>query len=70
MPKPKRVSVMPSSGQFVMIWEHNRKVWSDTLRYQENNLQVFNDTNCDWLKISLYAYEDILHKAKFFILGD
>lgn len=37
----KMVKTLPTEGQFVAIWEHTNKVWSDTFRYVEGILECY-----------------------------
>lgn len=37
-------NTMPTKGQFVAMWNHKGKVWSATLRYSGDQLELFSDS--------------------------
>lgn len=68
----KQVDEMPTSGQFVAVWE-THKVWSDTLKYIDGALFSYVDNeemDTDEL-FTKQVDEDfyIANNAKYFIVG-
>lgn len=56
----KIVYEMPSSGQFIMVWEYNKLIWSQVFRFDGNKLQnyisekdLWEDANDDELDFAL-----------------
>jgi len=41
----------PTSGQFVVIWEYDNKIWSDTYKRVGNNLYIYNHSDNDFVII-------------------
>lgn len=46
-----RVDERPTTGQFVAIWMHNGKPWSDTFMYDDFNLlHVFDSAQDEFIR--------------------
>lgn len=43
-----KVNEMPESGQFVMTWKYNDLPWSQTMRWVDGVLFVYNQNSDDW----------------------
>lgn len=39
----KSTRTMPKGGQFVAVWEHDGRMWADTLRWHNGVLQSYAD---------------------------
>ena len=46
----KQVSEMPTSGQFVMIWEFHGAVWSSTVKIEDGIEHIYNEDPYNQLK--------------------
>lgn len=42
-----QVDEMPSSGQFVAVWEHDGELWSDVLKWRDGELFSYSKTGPD-----------------------
>lgn len=42
---------MPKDGQFVAVWEYNGALWSYTLRWSEDQLQIYHSSRDLWENI-------------------
>ena len=42
------VEVRPETGQFVEVWEYANEIWSQTLRWNEGQLELYNDPKDVW----------------------
>ena len=43
----KQISVMPTEGQFVAIWEYDGEIWSGTYKYNKGRLMVYINCECE-----------------------
>lgn len=60
----KHVNEMPKSGQFVVVWVYNGKLWSETWRWNDGVVEIFieNATTEEWRTNDCYydnGYEDL-----------
>ena len=39
---------MPKTGQFVMIWQHNGVIWSETRKWEDGKLWYFLEGVDEW----------------------
>ena len=66
----KQVEEMPVSGQFVAVWQYNKKPWSEVYEWIDAELYIYNETADE-----AYIVEDLQSlkehhsacKAKYFI---
>ena len=43
----KLIDHMPTSGQFIAVWENNGALWADTMRVKNGKTQM-RETNGGW----------------------
>lgn len=61
------VKEMPTSGQFVAVWEFNGEVWSDRYQWDKGGLMEYDPDSREWY--ILYGITDTDHlKDASFIL--
>ncbi|AAX63576.1 hypothetical protein PHG31p87 [Aeromonas phage 31] len=59
---------MPTSGQFVAVWIHNRKPWADTFKWCDGVLKVANEHGDFYETVDLSDYRDVFKNAKFLMV--
>ena len=40
----KQIDKMPTSGQFVAVWQYNKKPWSEVYEWDDSELYIYNET--------------------------
>lgn len=66
----KQVSEMPTSGQFVMIWEFHGAVWSSTVKIEDGIEHIYNEDDDEFVSVidsGLMISSDMRKTIKFFI---
>ncbi len=66
----KQVSEMPTSGQFVMIWEFHGAVWSSTVKIEDGIEHIYNENDDEFVSAidsGLMISRDMRKTIKFFI---
>ena len=66
----KRADEMPTSGQFVAVWQYNKNPWANVFEWDDGELFIYNE-NAE----ELYIVDDLQSlkdhhgecKAKYFI---
>ena len=48
---------MPTNGQFVAVWFHDGKLWSEVLRWEKAHSLVVYTTDNDWANANIEFYE-------------
>ena len=62
----RTTSSMPSKGQFIAVWWHNGKLWSEVLRWEKAQSLVVYTTDNDWANANIEFYE---RKCATYITG-
>ena len=47
----KQVSEMPTSGQFVAVWEWNGAPWSAAYKWESGCLKIYSTFDDEWEKV-------------------
>lgn len=73
----KQVNRVPTSGQFVAVWEYGVNVWSSTYQWEDGKLQEYNDDDDDFRTVvggvnrTAWGYDpNILETTKFYVGGN
>ncbi|QAX97687.1 hypothetical protein ASswx1_41 [Aeromonas phage Asswx_1] len=64
----KIVDTMPQNGAFVMVWEWDNELHSDSFKYIDNVLYVWDIPNEDtyrscWVKVELSNYRCVFEEC-------
>jgi len=62
-------SDIPKEGQFIVIWEYNLDLWSDTVKYVDGELKIYS-AETDEFEDSYRIWEAECIKYVYFIVGD
>lgn len=61
----KITKVCPTSGQFIVMWEYQSRLYCENWRFHENELQMFDTGNNEWqLNDSEYGDLDLTYVIK------
>ena len=60
------VNEMPTSGQFVAVWEYDGKLYGDAYKWEEDYLVEYNEDQDLWLSICSDSH---LKAARFLVKG-
>ncbi len=63
----REVSKMPTEGQFVIIWEYNGLPWSDTVKWEDGGLLIYDHEDDDFIHHS-YDSSNVWSKGRYFIV--
>ena len=64
----KKVKEMPTSGQFVAVWEYDGNLWSNTMEWKEDGcLYHYEETGDKWIYNAPDCFPSYLN-VTFFIL--
>jgi len=66
----KQVSEMPTSGQFIMLWEFNGVVWSSTVKIEGGIEYIYNENDDEFVSVTnsgLVIPSDMRKTIKYFI---
>lgn len=59
---------MPESGQFVAVWEHNDRIWSATMKYDDyGDLIEYCPETDDWHRAQHFTDDQ---SPVFLLVGD
>lgn len=64
---------VPTEGQFVMIWENNGELFSDTFIIQGGRTHVYNSSEDEWVRFddaSLQPHSNGLEKVRYITIGE
>ena len=48
--KIKQVDKRPTTGQFIACWHYQGVLWSDTFKYINDSLKIYDKDTDDWCK--------------------
>lgn len=48
----KMIKEMPKEGQFIVIWEYNNKLWSETYEWENNELYHYDSIEDEYIIIN------------------
>ena len=60
----KQVDEMPTSGQFVAVWENKNGVFSDTYLWFNDDLLVYDNSNRDFDKDYYNDTDSLIYSLK------
>lgn len=44
----KMTTTRPTSGEFIAIWEYGGSIWSDTFRWEGEELEIYDCSQDEW----------------------
>lgn len=69
----KQVNEMPTTGQFVAVWEYNGQIWSGIYDWQDDYFHEYDNHDDDWARLhgvnrTAWGYDPLIfEKTKFFV---
>lgn len=61
----KQVDEMPTSGQFVAVWEHDGEMWCETLKWKRDKLFAYSREDDEFGDLVLPSH---YKTATFFVM--
>lgn len=61
----KIVTEMPTSGNFVVVWEYNGKIWSDSFLFMGNELHIYQKLDEEGNMVDGWSILDIEEHPAF-----
>ena len=70
----KEVSEIPEEGQFVVVWQHNDKIWSCTYKKIGHKLYLYSKHIDNWIRIDYcnteYWQQNSFRERRVFIYAE